>query len=115
MLYSTMHQKLNVLKMALIRRDVASDIAICKQNVDNAIYAFTFLVDLKSHALLMHLKGDKRLHGEEFGSPQLKVKPKTVEESPEQHHLAGTQPQNGDAIGAKCSHQLFQHIIMLSS
>lgn len=28
-LYSTMHQKLKVLKMALMRRDVASDISIC--------------------------------------------------------------------------------------
>lgn len=65
--------------------------------------------------MLVHLQGDKGLHGEELGGPQLKVQTKTVEESPEEHHLAGTQPQNGDSVGAKCSHQLFQNILMLSS
>lgn len=38
-LYKIMHQKLKVLKMALIRRDVASDMAACEINVINTLEA----------------------------------------------------------------------------
>lgn len=62
-----------------------------------------------------NLKRSKRLHGEELGGPQLKVEAETVQESPDQHHLAGSQPEDGDAKGAQCCHQLLHHILMFST
>lgn len=62
-----------------------------------------------------NLKRKKRLHGEELGGPKLKVEAETVEESPDQHHLAGSQPEDGDAKSAQRRHQLLQHILMFST
>lgn len=62
-----------------------------------------------------NLKGSKRLHGEELGGPQLKVEAETVEESPDEHHLAGSKPDDGDAEGAQRCNQLLQHIVMFST
>lgn len=62
-----------------------------------------------------NLKRSKRLHGEELGGPQLKVEAETVKESPDQHYLAGSQPEDGDAKGAQCRHQLLHHILMFST
>ena len=45
--------------------------------------------------------------------PQLEVETEAVEEGPDQHHLAGSQPQDGDAEGAQRRHQLLHHIVML--
>lgn len=59
-----------------------------------------------------NLKRSKRLHGEELGGPQLKVEAETVEESPGQHRLAGSQPHDGDPVGAQGGNQLLQHVIM---
>lgn len=64
---------------------------------------------------LTNLKRAKWLHGEEFGCPQLKVETKTVQESPDQDHLTGSQPEDGDAEGAQCSHKLLHHVLMHST
>ena len=64
---------------------------------------------------LTNLKRTKRLHVEELGGPQLKVEAEAVEESPHQHHLAGSQPQDGDAEGAQRCHQLLHHILVFST
>lgn len=71
MLYNTMVQKLKVLKMALIRRDIASDIAVCKWNIINLLKALC--VGVLTEMQRTNLKRSKRLHGEELGGPQLKV------------------------------------------
>lgn len=90
-----MLQKLKVLKTALIRRDIASVISVCKQST------FSKQRATGAYSPLTNLKRSKRLHGEELGCPQLKVEAKTVEESPNQHHVTGSQPEDGDAEGAQ--------------
>ena len=65
--------------------------------------------------LLTNLKRRKRLHGEELGRPQLEVEAETVKEGPDEHDLAGSQPEDGDAEGAQRCHQLLHHIFMFST
>lgn len=110
MLNSTIPQKLKVLKTALIRRDVASDIDVCKCSINLNIQT-VFCQEPNSPATT-NLQRSKRLQGEELGGPQLKVESETVQESPEQHHLTGSQPEDGDAIGAQRRRKLLPHILV---
>lgn len=102
--------------MALIRRDVASDIVICGINKLMKHHdPLTYRVHVaRRNPGETNLQRGEGLHGEEPGRPQLKVEAETVEEGPEQHRRAGSQPDDGDPIGAQCCNQLLQHIIMLS-
>lgn len=78
-------------------------------------FSVSILTQMLKQLPLTDLKRSKGLHGEELGGPQLKVEAETVKESPDQHHLAGSQPEDGDAEGAQRSHQLLHHIVMFST
>jgi len=118
MLYNTMLQKLNELKMARIRRDVASGMAICISNIKTHFKKHSVSASQptrQSRPRPANLNRSKRLHGEQLGGPQLKVEAEAVEESPDEHRLTGSQPQDGDAEGAQRRHQLLHHVLVSSS
>lgn len=74
-----------------------------------------FQLPWKGRPWRTNLKRSKRLHGEELGRPELKVEAEAVEESPDQHHLTGPQPQDGDAEGAQRRHQLLHHVLVFAA
>lgn len=85
-------------------------------NMDiKSLILYKLLIDVYKQTHLTNLKRAKWLHGEEFACPQLKVETKTVQESPDQNHLTGSQPEDGDAEGAQCSHKLLHHVLVLST